>query len=243
MQSLKPGCGNGAGVQKYIATWLPNRTANTGSSLGNGDPKTALAGVNCYGVKPLQGTPDVQPFNQSTNTWNAPFFPKVGTTISLVPATAAWQSMRRDTSVEGLAGGTAPYYQLKPGPFAPPDTSFPMDASFKVVPANNGLGGYVSFESADPTYAGYFLRHMNFTIHVMSSTPGDSNFNDDTSFLIVAPVVTSASPRGFSIQSSNLSDHYINYNYGNQASLATDQTSAAVWQIEPAQNGTKILSS
>jgi len=52
--STMPGCGNGsAGIKQYTP------------------PK---AGLNCYGVKPFQGTPNILPFNQSI--YNAPYPPK-----------------------------------------------------------------------------------------------------------------------------------------------------------------------
>lgn len=51
IQTPRPGCGNDSpGVMSYI-------------------PSNRLAGVNCYGMKPPQGTPNVLPFNQ--NSWNA----------------------------------------------------------------------------------------------------------------------------------------------------------------------------
>lgn len=49
--TLREGCGNGTkGLKKFT-------------------PDDNIAGVNCYGVKPAQGTPDILPFNDSK--WSA----------------------------------------------------------------------------------------------------------------------------------------------------------------------------
>jgi hypothetical protein len=73
MQSLAPGCGNGAGINGYGASYLPKN--------GEGAP---MAGVNCYGKKPPSGTANVSPFNRNTGIWYNPY--------SLTPAVS-------DTSV------------------------------------------------------------------------------------------------------------------------------------------------
>jgi hypothetical protein len=228
MQSLKPGCGNGAGVQQYNANWLPNQTAGTGSGNGNGNPATALAGVNCYGVKPPQGTVDIQRFNEGTNTWNAPLIPKVGMTVSLTPINDTTQVARHSNFA--LITGT------------PGDSLIALDGTFSIVAANNGIGGYISFESVN--FPGYFLRHSNFMVYLQQGIAGDTVFPNDTSFAVVAPVATGGIGRGFSIQASNFPDHYMTFNgAGFQISMATSLVAAAVWQLEPALNGAKNLSS
>ena len=70
MQTAIAGCGNSVGVQQYGTGWLPNTDSTGANKSGNGNPATAMAGVNCYGKKPAQGTQDVNPFN--TTSWRNP---------------------------------------------------------------------------------------------------------------------------------------------------------------------------
>lgn len=65
--STQAGCGNGS---TGVMSWTPS---------------TGLAGVNCYGVKPPQGTTDIRPFG---STWNDPTVNAVTSqvTTSSVPA-------------------------------------------------------------------------------------------------------------------------------------------------------------
>lgn len=74
MQQALSGCGGSTGIMVYGAGWLPNTVPGTGGGNGNGNPATAMAAVNCYGVKPPQAEAgDVLPFNQSS--WNTPMNP------------------------------------------------------------------------------------------------------------------------------------------------------------------------
>jgi hypothetical protein len=196
----------------------------------------------CYGVKPTKdalptgtsGT-DFMAFgnNFTQGTWNAPLIPKAGMTVSIASAASPTQVARQTNNQNTVILVTGTPGQ--DGPIA-------SEGSFKVVPANNGIAGFVSFESVNTP--GYFMRHSNFMVYLQQNTQGDANFQNDTTFAIVAPVSTGASPRGFSIQASNFPDHYMTFNgAGSQLSMATGLTAAAVWQLEPALNGVKNLSS
>ena len=66
------GCGNAVGVIQFGSGWLPSTDSTGANKTGQGNPSTAMAGVNCYGKKPPMGTPNITPFNTATNQWNNP---------------------------------------------------------------------------------------------------------------------------------------------------------------------------
>jgi len=71
MQQAISGCGNGTGLQTYGAGWLPQSNSSTSNQNGQGDPNTAMAGINCFGPKPdatLVGN-TVSAFNQGAGAW------------------------------------------------------------------------------------------------------------------------------------------------------------------------------
>jgi Extracellular link domain/F5/8 type C domain len=89
MQVARTGCGSGSGVQTLAAGYLTN-SDQTQMSITNGTRavSTALAGVNCFGIKPAQGiNSSISPFSPSewsqyVNNAKPAYF---GTTTLVVP--------------------------------------------------------------------------------------------------------------------------------------------------------------
>lgn len=66
MNTITPAMGGGCGSAGV------NNCGNMSQSLSWGGKKANAACVSCVGMKPPQGTPDVQAFNTLTNVWNNP---------------------------------------------------------------------------------------------------------------------------------------------------------------------------
>jgi hypothetical protein len=245
MQTNVAECGGGAGVNSFGSRWLANATPGTGGAAANGAFETALAGVNCFGQKPPAGTPDVINFNATNNIWSAPpKIPKVGMTISLVPAADDSVCLRHQDFGAKTSSFTVDYnWKGASGMTSIPDFQLTQDASFKVVAANNGLGAnYVSFEAV--YFPNYYLRHVApYNLNLVQKNPDDVTFNDDSTFAIVPPVQAGVNPLGFSIQSSADPTLYISY-YGGASSVYVGPSAGAnsVWRVYPALNGAQNLS-
>ena len=164
-------------------------------------------------------TKQKQPPNQTT--WNDPQIPQIGQFMSIEP-TSTPGTVLRHSSFAMFA--TAPDALTAQG-----------DGAFKVVAANNGQSGYVSFQSVN--FPDHYLRHSSFRGYLQ---PADSTptFKDDTSFAIV-PALNSNAVQ-FSIQSYNFPDHYLSVKPGtNEVWLLVpgSATDAASWRSVRPQNG------
>jgi hypothetical protein len=237
MQSYISGCGNGAGIQQYDYQWLSNQVPNTGGNAGNGARATALAGINCFGTKPPQGTPGLLNFSTVTNKFLAPSkIPRVGMTISLVPAQDDTVVLRHQ-NFGALTSLINMGFDQSTGMTYMTDTQLQQDGTFNIVAANNGLGAnYVSFEGA--YFPNYYLRRNGNNLKLVQKNPADVTFNDDSTFAIVPPVTAGVNPLGFSIQASNDPTLYISY-YGGASAVYVGPAAGAnsVWRIFPTLNG------
>ena len=184
--------------QKYPITY------STGQGCGNGTTGVitynnpgGLAGVNCYGVKPAPGSDKaVSPFGL---TWSQATEPGIGNKVSLSPISTPGNYLRH-------AGFLL--WSMVPDMGASTDALMTMDGSFLVSPPNNGMPGYVSFQSIN--YPGYFWRHMDFRLNLMQPD-GSPTYVYDSSFKVVQPLMP-GTPNTVSFQSSNYPTFYISLN-------------------------------
>lgn len=84
------------------------------------------------------------------------------------------------------------------------DTLTRQDGTLVVRPANNGMNGYISFESVN--FPNYFMRHAGFRLY-LHEKDGSRVFNEDSSFKIVPAL--NGDQTMLSFQSANFPDHYI----------------------------------
>lgn len=207
---------------------LPEYGGGCGSvgvnSCGNmswGGQASGKACATCYGVKPKRETNPPGILSFSTSTWNDPQIPQIGQFMSITSTAAPGTILRHSNFAMWV---TAPDAMTAQG-----------DATFKVVAANNGKNGYVSFQSVN--FPDHYLRHSSFRGY-LQAPDSSAAYKDDTSFVIVPALNGNATH--FSIQSYNFPDHYLSVKPGtNEVWLLIpgSATDSASWKSVRPQNG------
>jgi hypothetical protein len=178
--TLMGGCGGG---NAGIMTWTPP-----------GDAKGVIsAGVNCYGVKPPNGTQDVLSF--APGVWNQPQTVAPGAVLSFSQGSGNGIRYLRHSnfqlSLDVPDAGPVPSPQMQ------------KDSTFLISPANTMNSTQVSFQAVN--FSGYYIRHENF--RALLTQPDTPTFAADSSF-IVGPALN-GSPTQVSIQTSNFPGYYM----------------------------------